>query len=100
MQIFGPFRVSTAQNASTPQRVAAKPAEAAPRSSAPVDQLDLSSAAEVGSVNRLESTSPVAGNGEIRLDRVADLRRQIAEGSYDTPERMDAALDRLLDQIG
>jgi negative regulator of flagellin synthesis FlgM len=29
---------------------------------------------------------------------VADIRRQIADGSYDTPEKMDAALDKFLDQ--
>ena len=35
---------------------------------------------------------------EIRIDRVAEIRRQIADGSYETAEKMDAALDRLLDQ--
>ncbi|KLU02128.1 hypothetical protein RISK_005798 [Rhodopirellula islandica] len=62
-----------------------------------MDQLDLSSAAT--SVNRLDSASPIAGGGEIRIDRVADIRRQIADGSYDTPEKMDAALDRFLDEL-
>ena len=41
----------------------------------------------------------VAGGGEIRIDRVAEIRRQIADGNYETPEKMDAALDRLLDQL-
>jgi negative regulator of flagellin synthesis FlgM len=95
MQIYGPYRVSTTQPTSPAQRAQSqKPAELAARPSAtPVDQLDLSS------VNRLNA-SQIAGGGEIRIDRVADIRRQIAEGSYDTPEKMDAALDRLLDQLG
>jgi hypothetical protein len=34
-------------------------------------------------------------DADIRADLVAHVRRQIAEGTYDTPERWDAALDRL-----
>ena len=99
MQIYGPYRVSTTQATSGPQRnQPAKPQENASRPTAtPTDQLDLSAGAS--SVNRLTTPTPVAGNGEIRIDRVAELRRQIADGSYETPEKLDAALDRLLDQI-
>ena len=32
---------------------------------------------------------------DIRADLVARVRRQIAEGTYDTPERWEAALTRL-----
>ena len=99
MQIYGPYRVSTTQpNAAAQRPQPQKPADVAPKpSSAPVDQLDLSSS--INSVNRLDPTSQVAGGGEIRIDRVADIRRQIADGSYETPEKLDAALDRLLDQF-
>lgn len=106
MQIFGPYRVSTSQSASNVQSTAAvdrsgeasQPSGAAEASSGgPVDQLDLSSAAE--STNRIEANAAVAGEG-IRFERVAEIRRRIADGSYDTPERMDAALDRFLDLLG
>ncbi len=93
MQIYGPYRVSTTQSNSGPQRAQSQPPAEQPKKSTPTDQLDLSSG-----VNRLETTSPVAGSGEIRIDRVAEIRRQIADGSYETPEKLDAALDRLLDQ--
>ena len=99
MQIFGPFRVSNAQATGTPQRIQPqKPAEPKAEAAAanPVDQLDLSSS--VSSTNRLDAASQVAGGGEIRIDRVADIRRQISDGSYDTPEKLDAALDKFLDQ--
>jgi hypothetical protein len=33
---------------------------------------------------------------EIRADLVARIRQEIAEGRYDTAEKWDAALDRLL----
>lgn len=36
---------------------------------------------------------------EIRHEKVADIRRQIAAGSYETPEKMDLALDRMLDEF-
>ena len=96
MQIFGPFRVSTASPIGGAQRLPAqKPAEAttAPKSSAPIDKLDISN-----HVNRLDATSPASG-GDVRVDRVAELRRQIASGNYDTPEKMDIALSRFLDDF-
>ncbi len=103
MQIYGPYRVSTTQSTNNVQSASAvdrssnvtgtdKTATAG--QSGPVDQLDLSQAA-----NRIEGQSAVAGEG-IRFERVAEIRRQIADGSYDTPERMDAALDRFLDLLG
>lgn len=98
MQIYGPYRVSTTQPTSQPQRTQPQQPEsgAAKPAKGQVDQLDLSSAAS--DVNRVASTQ-IAGGGEIRIDRVAEIRRQIADGSYETPEKLDAALDRLLDQL-
>lgn len=106
MQIYGPFRVSTSQSASHVQ--AAGPVDRSHASSetsrtesavnsGPVDKLDLSPAAT--GANRIDGGSAVAGEG-IRFERVAELRRQIADGSYDSPEKMDAALDRFLDLLG
>lgn len=34
-----------------------------------------------------------------RADLVARIRREIAEGTYDTPEKMEIALDRLLGRL-
>jgi negative regulator of flagellin synthesis FlgM len=105
MQIYGPYRVSTAQNAAPANRAGQTPkaGEAAAKpTAAPTDQLDLSSTSSTSAlsgVNRLASTSPIAGGGEIRLDKVANLRREIASGNYETPEKLDAALDRMLDQF-
>ena len=103
MQIYGPFRVSAGQGLNSTQanqasqRLKSTDSSPSKSSATPVDQLDLSQAAT--SVNRLGATSQVAGGGEIRIDRVAELRRQIADGSYDTPEKLDAALDRFLDRL-
>ncbi len=102
MQIYGPFRVSTTQNTAAAERTHAKPPteshQTTPsnRLAQPADELDLSSAA-VGT-NRLQETGAIVGGGDIRIDRVADIRRQIADGVYETPEKLDAALSRMLDQ--
>jgi hypothetical protein len=34
-----------------------------------------------------------------RADLVEEIRRQIAAGTYETPEKWEAALDRLLDRL-
>jgi hypothetical protein len=36
---------------------------------------------------------------DIRADLVKRIRREIAEGTYETPEKWQAALDRLLDRL-
>jgi hypothetical protein len=36
--------------------------------------------------------------GEIRRDLVARVRREIAAGTYDTPDKMEVALHRLLER--
>lgn len=56
---------------------------------APVDQLDISAEAQMMS----------AANSDIRADRVADLRAQIASGQYDTTEKLNAAVSRMFDEL-
>jgi negative regulator of flagellin synthesis FlgM len=36
---------------------------------------------------------------EIRHEKVEEIRRQIAAGSYETPEKLEIALDRMMDEI-
>ena len=38
-------------------------------------------------------------NGGIRVELVARVRREIANGTYDTPERLEAALDGLIARL-
>ncbi len=53
------------------------------------DQLEISLSAQ----SALSET-------DIRSDRVAQIKQQIAEGSYETADKLDAALERLIDQLG
>jgi len=57
--------------------------------SIPVDQVDIS--AEAQSISQTGT--------EIQSDRVTEIRAQISSGVYETPEKIDAALSRLLDEI-
>jgi negative regulator of flagellin synthesis FlgM len=91
MQIQGAVYVHGPQALQGPHRTAA-PASTDPSSSQPVDQLDISREAQELSQAR-ESTG-------IRQDLVSRVRREIAAGTYDTEEKFDLALDRLLDEIG
>jgi negative regulator of flagellin synthesis FlgM len=66
---------------------------ATPGSAAPIqDEVQLSDAAlAVDQVRQLP---------DVRQDRVAQIRAQIASGTYETPEKLDVAVGRLLDEIG
>lgn len=35
----------------------------------------------------------------MRVDLIARVRQEIADGTYDTPDRWEEALDRLADQL-
>lgn len=98
MQIFGPFRVSTPQPASVSRSSSPAPSSAVSRTSQPVDELDLSP--DVQHVERAAAADASSVVEGIRFDRVAEIRQQIADGSYETPEKLDFALDRLLDEVG
>lgn len=49
---------------------------------------------EISSVMRLNGVE-----GGVRLDRVMAVKSQIDAGTYFTPEKLDIALDRALDQL-
>jgi negative regulator of flagellin synthesis FlgM len=56
------------------------------------DSVTISSAAEAA-LNATET-------GGVRQDLVNRVRSEIAAGTYETPAKLDAALDRLLDELG
>lgn len=59
---------------------------------APQDEVQISS--EARKLDELSRTQA------IRQERIAQIQQEIAAGTYDTPEKMDAALDRFLDKYG
>jgi flagellar biosynthesis anti-sigma factor FlgM len=92
MQIYGPSSVHAAQGISAPHSTRVAEPRPATRTAAPQDELAISDVARfVEQANQLP---------EVRTDRVASIRAQIAEGTYLNEGRLDVALDRLLDEIG
>ncbi|MHC4158756.1 MAG: flagellar biosynthesis anti-sigma factor FlgM [Planctomycetota bacterium] len=41
----------------------------------------------------------IASLPEVRREKVLDIRRQLTEGKYNLGERLDVALDRVLDEL-
>ena len=93
MQINGPARLHGAQQVSAPHNTKISQKAQSPGMSEPIrDQLDISPEAQIA--------QPSQDGAEIRTDLVNRIRSEIANGTYDSPEKMDAALDRFLDELG
>jgi negative regulator of flagellin synthesis FlgM len=92
MQIHGPSQVHGPQSINAPhfsQRTTASPATSA---GSAVDRVEISQAAE--------AAMKASETGGVRQELVNSIRSQIAAGTYDTPDKMNAAMERLLDQMG
>ena len=91
MYIYGTAHVHAPQPISAPHRAAPAQMPTSSPYSGGVDQLDISPEADfVAQARELP---------EIREDRVAALRAQIEAGTYETPEKLEIALSRLLNEI-
>jgi negative regulator of flagellin synthesis FlgM len=98
MQVPGPsnigsFRVDGPHGANAPH-APFRNTSANPASTPAVngDRVDISPAAEAA----VQATE----TGGVRTDLVNRIRSEIAAGTYETPEKLDGALNRLLDEIG
>jgi len=91
MYIYGTSQIHAAQPLNPPHRLTPSQSTGGANSSAGVDQLDISPEADfVAQARELP---------DIREDRVAAIRTQIQSGIYETAEKLDVALSRLLDEI-
>ena len=91
MQIYGTSQLHGAQSISGPHIQRAAGTESAARPAATTDQLDISEAGRIA--GEFTETSG------IRQDRVQALREAILNGTYETDDKLDMALDRMLDAI-
>ena len=92
MQIQGTNRIHSPQSISGPHFSQKTAGAQSTGSAAKADRVEISPAASAA----LEA----AESGQVRTDLVNLIRGQIAAGTYDTPDKMNAAMDRLFDQIG
>jgi negative regulator of flagellin synthesis FlgM len=91
MQIQGAHYVHGPHALQGPHRASSAAPAAPGGGSQPVDQLDISQEAQALSQAR-QST-------DIRQDLVSRVKAEIAAGTYDTDEKFEIALDRLLNEI-
>jgi negative regulator of flagellin synthesis FlgM len=92
MQIHGPFSLHGAHPINAPHRAAApRPAETTGPAT-PTDQLDISREAEL--ISQLRDIP------DIRAARVAHIRAQIEAGTYETADKLELAVEHLLNEIG
>jgi negative regulator of flagellin synthesis FlgM len=91
MYIHGPSHMHGPQSISAPH--AARAAQPTVRPEAPqiADEVDISDAARL--------VEQVQQMPDIREDRVEAIRQQIAAGTYETNDKIDVAVERLLDEI-
>jgi len=92
MHVYGPAHLHGPQAVGAPH--VSRASQPANGSESPTirDEVQISDAARlIEQVHQLP---------DIRQDRVDAIRAQIASGTYETSGRLDAALDRLLDEIG
>lgn len=91
MQIQGPANLHGAQAIQAPQRVKAPTPQQPADSIHGADQLDISPEADM--ISRIRDVP------DIRTDRVAEIKAQIAEGVYDTDAKLEVAMGRLFDEL-
>lgn len=69
----------------------AKPGSAAPQAA------DISDTVEISTAGML--AAKLQGSEGVRTDLVQRVKEQIAAGTFETPERIDATVDRLMDEF-
>ena len=93
MNIQGPSHIHGIHGVKGPHSSSRSSGPLSSRStSGPSDEVEISPAGE--------AAAQAVEGGEIRADLVARVRSEIAAGTYETPEKLDAALEGLLNELG
>jgi negative regulator of flagellin synthesis FlgM len=97
MNIFGVFSTQGSQGAHGLGAV--KGLEAAQASQATAAQQGVGEVHDAVTLS-IDAVKAAGATSDIRFDRVAAIKAAIADGSYETADKLDIALDRLLDRLG
>ena len=92
MHIYGPSQMHGPQSLHAPHAVRSAQPMNRPEAPQIADEVDISAAAR-----QMEQVRQMP---EMREDRVEAVRRQIAAGTYETSDKLNVAVERLLDEIG
>ena len=96
MHIYGPTHLHGPQTIGAPHTNRTSKPEAANPAAPISDELQISPAAQEAA-HLVEQVGQIP---DIRQDRVNEIRAQIAAGTYETDEKIQIAVERLLDEIG
>ena len=90
MEIHGPGGISG------PERPELKPTEAQPsdKAASPDEVTDEVNISEQGQLREKLSQGPA-----VRMEKVEELKRLIEAGEYETPERIEGAARKLLEEL-
>ncbi len=91
MQINGPSHIHGSHSVNATHRVRPAEQKASVDHLFGADRIDISQEAEF--------LSQVHDLPDVRADRVADIRAQLAAGTYETRQKLDVAIGRLLDEL-
>ena len=91
MNVSSSYRIHGPHALQGPHSAKATGPTSAPQSGQPADRVDISAAAEA---------SLAGAQTDFRADLVARIQSEIAAGTYETAAKLDAAVDRLLDEMG
>ena len=92
MQIQGTNRIHSPQGINAPHFATKTAGAQSTGAAGKADRVEISPAAN--------AAIAASEGGKVRTDLVNLIRGQIANGTYDTPEKMNVAMERLLDQMG
>jgi negative regulator of flagellin synthesis FlgM len=92
MHIYGPSQLHGAQPIGAPHGARPTQPMNRPEAAQIADEVNISEGARL-----LEQVQQLP---DIREDRVEAVRQQIAAGTYETSDKLNTAIERLLDEIG
>jgi anti-sigma28 factor (negative regulator of flagellin synthesis) len=90
------MNVNNVGNSTPVQKLVSNPIQKAIPTDAP-KQLPAADRLELSGVSHLMKT--LKANGDVRTDKVAEIKSQIEAGTYENDEKLDAAIDRMLDDL-
>ena len=97
MEIYGSSFVHNVQNLSGPHRTRGVETQTSPsiQRSSQQDDVQFSDAG----VKMSDSIRSESSGSGIRFDLVNRIKAEIAAGTYDTPDKMDIAVDRMISRL-
>jgi negative regulator of flagellin synthesis FlgM len=89
--------INGVQNAAVPALSQIAPAASAPATNAPAQASAIQDTVEISTIARL--AAQVHELPAVRAEVVNRVKAEIAAGTYETPEKIDIAIDRLMDEL-